>query len=165
MTDLVPAALIATALTAYETLWNMIFDENGQPVNVEAADALLAIYDNMKAVVSHNQQLAAEIEGMAETLKDLRAQRNQLAKDVERDGARITRITRKEIAHSMGYEMLSDYSNVVAEDLLSVLTGDNDPGLSAYTVNRLKDALEYAAEEIAAIYEETAEEMEEDDND
>jgi hypothetical protein len=155
MTDLIPADQITIAHTAFDALWNMLQDEQGNPLSIEANDALLAIYDNLRAVVSHNQDLAAQLDGMAETLNDLRQQRNELALEVQNTGRRITKITRDEIAHCIGYEMLSDYSNTIAEDLLQVLTGDDDRSISTYTRRRIQESLEAAAEELADLYEDS----------
>ena len=148
------AIITAATVTAFEAVWDALILPDGTPRDAIAQNALLTIHTEIKAAAERNAQLCAAIETSAAAAHDLRQQRDELAREINYTARRITKITRDEIAHFIGYTMLiGDYGNETAEDLLAVLIGEEDQRVSQSAINAIKAALDMAAAEIAEYYE------------
>jgi hypothetical protein len=143
-----------TAVNALQWLWDVLHDDQGNPLVEGAGFAITDIhqaFQNVLGQLDNEQRINAGLVAVAE---ELRFQRDEAQSKIPAPNSahRMTVIITEEIAHKLGYEMLGEYSNEVAEDLLNILTGDEDGLISQFTRNKIKEALEEAAEEICDQY-------------
>lgn len=139
------AEVLETARSAMEQLWNMLQDEDGNPLSIPANDLLLTIYGSYEQIAGRYTEVAAQADGLMNALRDVREQRDAALRkmDLVRDnGAKgAINVLLSNLHYDFGIE------KDAARAVLDIIMG-KDTGLPYYTIGTLRRAFELIEDEI-----------------
>ena len=145
---------LATLFTedSFEALWNMLQNEDGSPMSLEANQLLLNVYEGTMALVRERDEYFAQVSGLAATLQNIKADRDMLAHDLQRrveaakergEKAEYRRIVR-------AFAMERGLSDEAADYLLQFIIGEGTHAVTPYVQRVISQALDGVIDDLEA---------------